>query len=244
MRGPVYGKRRQEGASRSPRRRCPASRDPHGHIRNEQGFTLLELLVAIMVFAVMAVMAYSGLNVVMNDRESLQKSLDRIAALQKAVYRLETDLADVRRRPIRGRYGDIKPAFLAAKGVVSFTRGGLSNPLHLPRSTLERIGYTVDDDKLIRLRWLTLDRAPDGKPIRTTLLKGVTKISWRFTGSGGQSFAQWPPPNETNRITAKPPVAAEVILETKRWGKLRLLMPLLNGTRHQSRSLGGKNGFD
>lgn len=208
--------------------------------RAQDGFTLLELLVAILVFAVMAVMAYGGLDAVLSDRDSLQRGLDRTAGLQKALYRLERDLANVRSRPIRGQYGEVKPAFMAPpEGMVSFTSGGVPNPLHQRRSTLERVAYALDDHKLERLRWFDLDRAPGSHPEKTTLLKGVDKITWRFTAANGQSYSQWPPPNEPDTQNPPTPVSAEVTLETRQWGKLRLLMPIETGNH---RTTGGVQG--
>lgn len=199
--------------------------------RPENGFTLIELLVALLVFAVMAAMAYGGLNAVMNDRYSLQRALKRTAMLQKAIYRLETDLCDVRPRPIRGRYGEIRPAFRAvANGMVSFTRGGFPNPLDQRRSTLERVAYTLVGHKLERWRWSVLDRAPNSQPDKTTLLKGVNQMTWRFTDAHGQSYAQWPPPNQPDtQAPPSPPSSAEITLKTSQWGTLRLLVPIEAG---------------
>lgn len=202
--------------------------------RAQRGFTLLELLVAILVFAVMAVMAYGGLDAVLRDRDSLERGLNRTASLQKTIYRLETDLANVRPRPIRGRYGEVKPAFMAPPdGMVSFTSGGVPNPLHLRRSTLERVAYTLDGHKLERLRWFVLDRAPNTQPEKTTLLTGVNKVTWRFTDASGQSYSQWPPPNEPDTRNPPTPVSVEVTLETKQWGILRLLMPIEAGSHRR-----------
>ncbi len=203
------------------------SRTLLGKKHRPRGFTLIELLVAILVFAVMAAMAYGGLAAVMRSRQGLEDALQRNAKLQKAIYRLRGDLYDVRARTIRGRYGDVKPAFVAtASGVVSFTRGGYPNPLHQRRATLQRVSYRLDGEKLERARWLVLDRSPDSAPERTTLLTGIKRLRWRFTDADGQTFSQWPPPNKPTTGAHPPPVSAEIILKTKHWGDLRLLVAL------------------
>ena len=69
------------------------------------------------------------------------------------------------------------------------------------------------------------------------------KVTWRFTSANGQSYSQWPPPNEPNTRNPPTPISAEITLKTQQWGKLRLLMPIEAGS-HQTaeQSTGGVPG--
>ena len=71
-----------------------------------RGFTLLELLVALAVFAIMATAAYSGLRSVLFTRAAVEEQSRRLAAVQMAVYRLEQDVEQTLARGIRDEYGD------------------------------------------------------------------------------------------------------------------------------------------
>jgi general secretion pathway protein J len=65
-----------------------------------------------------------------------------------------------------------------------------------PRSTLERVGYRIQDDELVRLVWPELDQARVTDPVEQPLLKGVTRLTVRFLDSQGQWQDQWPPLNQ------------------------------------------------
>src|SRR6185295_10361470 len=112
------------------------------------GFTLLELIVVLGIFAVLSVMAYGGLNSVLGVRAKVQQAMDRTAAMQKAYLRLRDDLQEVCDRDVRDGLGERTPSFQTnADGGVEFTRAGWRNPLLHPRPTMERIAYRIDDKK-------------------------------------------------------------------------------------------------
>ena len=160
------------------------------------GFTLLELLVAITVFAVMSVMAYGGLNHIIAASEQSQAALEQLQRLQKAVSLLDRDFSQLRQRDIRDEYGQRQPWLKTAVDqdrLVEFTRGGRLNPAQLPRSSLVRVGYRLDEDRLLRLQWRDLDRAPGSEPRETTLLEGVDAVELRFLDQNGEWHDDWPP---------------------------------------------------
>ena len=195
--------------------------------RRHAGFTLLELIVAIAIFAIMAVMAYGGLDSVLNQRRAVEQRLDHIAQLQKAYMRLRADFQQVRNRPVRDPFGDESPALYVTPSapVLEFTRGGWRNPTFQPRSTQERVSYHVADGKLLRDSWRVLDRVQGAEPAELIVLEGVTEITWRFYGSSGQWETNWPPLTQLGSAAADiaPPTALEITLQTKDWGQLRFL---------------------
>lgn len=208
------------------------------------GFTLLEMIVVVGIFAVLAAMAYGGLDTVLNLRRSIEASLDRVEEYQKAYLRLREDFANAAARTVRDVDGAPLPAFLydGYTRRIEFTRGGWSNPALLPRATLERVGYLFDDTKpgdkkLVRRSWRVLDRAPRTDPVDTPLLEHVDELQWRFLDSTLQWHDGWPPPNlgsmlnpaasptaNPNAFAAEPPpLAVELTLRTRDWGRMRLL---------------------
>ncbi len=189
------------------------------------GFTLLELIVAIAIFAIMAVMAYGGLDSVLNQRRAVEQRLDGIAQLQKAYMRLRADFQQVRNRSVRDPFGDVSPALYVTPSapVLEFTRGGWRNPLFQPRSSQERVSYRVADGKLLRASWRVLDRVQGTEPVELTVLERVDEIAWRFFDANSQWQPIWPPLEQTGQTNVMPPSALELTLRTKDWGELRFL---------------------
>lgn len=203
------------------------------------GFTLLELLVVILIFGIFAVMAYGGLNNVLSTRRHIEQSLARTAEYQKAYIRLRDDFVNGSLRTVRDGDGVLQPDFIydSYNKRLEFTRGGWSNPALLPRATLERVSYFLDDSRsdnfrLVRRSWRVLDRAQQSEPVDLSLLEHVEQVQWRFLDKNSAWQAQWPPSGTTfngngnggnNAAAILPPQAAELTLRTRDWGDIRLL---------------------
>lgn len=203
------------------------------------GFTLLELIVVMLVFAVLAVMAYGGLGSVLKTRKAVEESLGRTAQYQKVFVRMRNDFQNLRNRTIRDEFGETQAALIGTpQRGVEFTRGGWRNPLYLPRSSLERVAYLVEDKKLQRASWRVLDRAPDSKPVTLDLLDGVEEIRWRYLNDQNEWREAWPPGSEASgapptgaaATQAGLPKAIEMTLQTKDWGELRFLYMIAAGS--------------
>ncbi len=192
-----------------------------------QGFTLLELVAALAIFALMSVMAYGGIGALINTQEGLDSSYERLQNWQLATHRLRLDLTQVRQRPVRDAFGDIQPAFHEPEeGRVEFTYGGRRNPLQLTRSTLQRVAWFLDTDgSLIRQSWLNLDRAQSEEPLRATVLEDIETLEWRFLTSDDEWVEDWPPAqlSDERPQDLAPPRAVEMMLESKRLGDLNFI---------------------
>ena len=194
------------------------------------GFTLLELIVVLVIFAVVAVMAYGGLNSVLNARARVLESLERTTALQKAYVRLRNDLQQLRARSARDGYGEPQGALaVLPDGAVEFTRSGWRNPLDQPRSVLQRVAYRLDDDsRLVRVSWRALDRAQDAVTSEVVVLEQVEEIRWRFL-QGSEWQDAWPPAGAGAPALDEVPRAVEIVLTLKDLGEVRLLFSATNG---------------
>ncbi len=195
-----------------------------------KGFTLLELLVAITVFAFVSVIAYSGLHSVLQGKERTEQHAARLQKLQSAMLLLERDLLQFTARPIRDEYGDSQPALKSAdmgEYLLEFSSGGRPNPGGLKRSTLQRIAYGIRDNKLMRFLWPVLDRPSVNEPFALDVLDDVREFNCRYLKSDRQWTEQWPPMggNATDL-----PLALEITLETEKMGEFRRLFPLPQGT--------------
>lgn len=195
------------------------------------GFTLLELLVVLAIFAVLSVMAYGGLSTVLTARAQVAQALERTSALQKGYLRLRNDFQQLRGRAVRDNYGEPQPALVAERDTVEFTRSGWRNPLSLPRSALERVAYRFEDGRLVRLSWRVLDRAPDSEPAELTVFEQVEEARWRFLDGKLEWQDRWPTQAATVAGTADPdpPRAVELTLLFKDLGEVRYLFSAQNG---------------
>src|SRR5690606_21267815 len=128
-----------------------------------RGFTLLEMLVAVAIFAVVAALSYGGLIAIMQQYETTRDVQSRLQDIRRAVTLLERDLFQVRDRGIREAFqGDLLPPLRGGVSdafQVEFTRGGWRNPAALPRATLQRVAWRIEDDTLYRLHWVVLDQS-------------------------------------------------------------------------------------
>lgn len=201
----------------------PAFSPPPATGRN--GFTLLELLVAIAVFAVVALLSYGGLATVLDAREETEVNAERLRALQQTMLMLQRDLDQTAPRGIRDEYGDQQPAMHGGPDWIEFTRSGWSNPADQQRSQLQRVAYALREHNLVRAHWQVLDRAQDSAPFEAPLLAQTRTLRLRFLGANGEWQDTWPPPTPGDAPMAQAllPRAIELELELEHWGSMKRL---------------------
>ena len=190
-----------------------------------RGFTLVEVLVAMFIFAILAVMAYGGYNQLSRQDEIVDRNASRTRAVQSTVQRMSEDFAMMEPRPVREPLGDsIDPALRADKRtetLVELTRSGWSNPAGVTRSTLQRVAYRVQDNKLERAYWNALDRTMSAEPTSAVLLDQVRTVSLRFMDQNQSWHEQWPPLGYSGPDALRlRPIAVEITLDLEDWGKI------------------------
>lgn len=186
----------------------------------QRGFTLLELIVVIGIFGLMSVMAYGGLDSVLRTRGEVEAAMARTAAFQNAYRRLRDDLQQLRLRPVRDGFGDVRPALdgVSGEGPVTFTRGGWRNPLQQPRPGLERVRYRLERERLLRDSWRVLDQAQDSPVVELVLLERIESLRWRYLDQSREWREAWPPDADL-----QPPLLVELVLQSRDWGEIRWL---------------------
>lgn len=177
--------------------------------------TLLELLVAVALLAIITSMAYRGLDSLMRSSDRLLAERQRWQAIALFFARFDNDVRQPVARPIRTGPLSAPPQ----PGLLPTT---VSDPSLLPAwrarplpalpadagsdaSLLEftrksptgrnelRLAYRLRDSQIELLLWPALDRLPDTRPEIYPLLDGVRTLQLRYLDTTGNWQDSWPP---------------------------------------------------
>lgn len=197
-----------------------------------RGFSLIELLVALVIFATMAAIAYAGLGAVTRTRTTLETRERELAALGRTLTFVERDLRASAWRPVRDGEGRDLPALLGQAEFLELSTHGRGHALGPDLGMVERVGYLRDADGLHRLRWPVLDRVRTTVPDRRLILPDVEHVRWRYLTADGRWHDQWPPP--AGALATTMPVAVEFTLTHATLGEIRRLVELPDPPRSPS----------
>lgn len=190
-----------------------------------RGFTLLELLISMAIFSLLAAMAYSGLNNVLQVKQRTEVSVDHFKRLQIAFNLMQRDIEQMVNRSIRDGYGSPQPALVGGQFneyLIELTRTGWRNPLQRARSNMQRVAYAVEENQLIRFSWKMLDRAAEDPPHKRILLDKVEQLDIKYLAADNKLNDSWPPTSVVDlgaQVTL--PHAVIVELDLKRYGKIQ-----------------------
>lgn len=189
------------------------------------GFTLLELLVAMAIFALLGAIAMGGLNAVLGQHQIARDHLQRLQQVQRAVRIMTADFSQLNPRVARDQLGLASELPLLAEcrteALVCFSRDGWRNPFWLqPRGTLQRVRYRVEDDRIIREYWSVMDVTLSNEPRGEVLLDGVEAFAVEFLDGRGEPQTSWPPGQQAGLAEAGLPVAVSIVIRLRDWGEI------------------------
>jgi len=167
-------------------------------MRTSRGFTLIELLIAMAIFVILAAAMYGGVQWFIAEREIVSERAGQLEDLQRAVRRLQTDLAQAWPRSVRDSLGSQQePAVLSERNdgvTVRLTRSGWRNPTGRNRADLQRVQFRYDEDEQILYRdtWPVLEHLLGDEPDEQRLLADITDFDIEFLDDGGNWVQDWP----------------------------------------------------
>lgn len=157
----------------------------------QRGLTLIELMVALTIFAVLGVLSYRALAEVSTSRTRLEDGFERWRSVGRAMQRIDADLLQL----VAPAASASTTANVQASPALLLTRAASGGAeLQLLRLDdargVRRVGYRLVDGRLDWLRWSGRDAL--GDPIVEPLLGNVRNVRWRFL-TGGNRVDAWPP---------------------------------------------------
>lgn len=196
------------------------------------GFTLLELLIAIALFTLLATACYRLLATAIQAQGTTAQVWEKLRVYQKARLIIKKDIHQIVARPIRDSRGERQFAFSGGKFdrgkkvLFTFTRSGWHNLLSMPRSDLQRISYVIEADQLVRYYWSVLDIALDAPPVRQVVMEGVENVNVAFLDQKNRWINLWPPASEEQKIRMTLlPAALRIIFTHENYGKIQWWFP-------------------
>ena len=202
-------------------------------IMRQRGFTLIELIVAIAILAVMGGVAYAGWFNVTRIADSTERSIGQYDALERTFFWLQEDFEQIVSRDTVDELGGKRKSLeisQAGESLIQVTRAGWTNPALLelpPRSDLQRVAYTIDDrSRLLRRYWYHVDRFDSSDFRERRLLDDVTALTFRFFDLRGEWQTTWPPENNNDEDFNELPAAIEATIEVENIGTVTRLFVL------------------
>jgi general secretion pathway protein J len=240
------------------------------------GFTLIEILVALLILGIMSALGYGTYRAARISAERTEESLKRSREIEFGMRMMVQDFAEAVPRPVRDILGQTRlPSMQGTGGIgtlsatssadsgsssgmsfatqsfsgqsfssgsgsalgsgssssaaslIDLTRTGWSNTAGQQRSTLQRVSYSLVDDVLKRSYQVNLDNVQGNKPVVQDLFTGVKAIQLRYLDGNQTWQTQWPPPTlaQPESLWTRP-VAVELIIEFKDWGRIRRLIEI------------------
>jgi type II secretion system protein J len=237
------------------------------------GFTLIEILVALLILGIMSALGYGTYRAARISAERTEESLKRSREIEFGMRMMVQDFAEAVPRPVRDILGQTRlPSMQGTGGIgtlsatsssdssssgmsfasqsfsgqsfnsqsgstlgsgtsssgaslVDLTRTGWSNTAGQQRSTLQRVSYSLVDDVLKRSYQVNLDTVQGNKPVVQDLFTKVKAIQLRYLDGNQTWQTQWPPASlaQPDSLWSRP-VAVELIIEFKDWGRIRRLI--------------------
>lgn len=203
-----------------------------------KGFTLIEVLLSLMIFAMLGMAIYSVISNTIKGHETVQSQNSTLTELQRTFTMMEADVVQMSQRQIRIDGEQPIKVFLRSGEFMfdsesigfGLVRDGWTNPgLVLPRSELQPVAYRIFENQLQRLYFNFVDNELGTEPKIQNLMAGVTAIQIKYFAKG-----EWFDNLTEDRI----PQLIKIGLETDVYGLVERTFPIVSVTKQEAESNG------
>ena len=178
------------------------------------GFTLVEMLVALGIFALLAAAGVGVLRSSVDVQGAVDTRLTAMSGIARLNAMLSNDLGQAVDRPSRASSGE-RPAFVGDGSGMTFVAAGRANVDGAPRSELQRIEWRAASGSLERRGFAAVDGSDDG--IASPLAHDLRSAELRYRmldGSWNSSFTSTPqqPLPTAVELTMTPSAGAPIVM--------------------------------
>lgn len=196
------------------------------------GFTLIELIVALFIFAIVSLLAIRGMQNILLTTSAINQHNQRLGEIQLAILIMDRDITQIVDRPVIDKNNSVLAAITGNNHQLEFTHMGYANPLaEMPRGTLQRTAYLLINNQLIRQTWPVLDRAPSTTVNNRVLLSQVTKFDVQYISANLTPADHWPITPDQIKIL---PVAVSITITLKDTGSINRIYLVTSTTNDES----------
>lgn len=199
----------------------------------QSGFTLLEILISVGMFAIISGAAYMMLHHGVQSQKAINARADRFHQLQKALFIMQRDIEQITNRPVRDEQGNQQAPFYTSYNgragqnlKIAFTHTGWTNPFGDNASNLQRVNYFLHNEQLIRRSWDSPDRTYETKFTDKVMMSNVLNWQVRLLDDGSWYKTWKNDPAENNKYSL--PDALEFQIALKDMGNLKRIFKLVS----------------
>jgi general secretion pathway protein J len=181
----------------------------------EDGFTLVEMLVALVIFAMLSAAGVGILRSSIMTQTAVESKLTQIGGIGRLHSVLASDLGQLANRPTRGPSGD-RPGFAGNEAGMNFVRAGWTNIDGQPRSDLQRVQWRFSAGALTRSGFRHVDGGDEGS-VAAAFARGLGGARLRYrlpdgSWSGSFSSTEQAPFPAAVEVTLTPLAGAPVVM--------------------------------
>ena len=182
-----------------------------------KGFTLIEILVALFVFTIIALLMANALRYIINLQAGVVNASQKLRTLQIGFLRIERDLSQAVNRATLGLDNKLQASFSGEKQQLTFVQDGYLNHNAVANtSSMQRITYRVEDQQLWRCVWPRLDAIAKDQCSSQLLLPWVNNLEMRYLDKSKHWQPNWPSKSAAEAL----PLAVKIVLDIQGWGKI------------------------
>ena len=194
-----------------------------------RGFTLIEIMVSVAIFGVMASIIFPALIQFLDARDLLDEKHEQIIGMQKTFLFLSQDLRFASNRLGKDEFGELGKSTLRVgedDNLIELTAlyPDLDlNGLGVPR----RVKWLLEDNTLQRIQYPVMDPDQDTRVIRQNLMDGVQNIDitlMHIVDGSNTEVAVW-------ESESKLPDQLEMVIELESGVEYRRLFTMLSGDK-------------